>query len=111
MKADHFRYLSEALYGKKRKRSSAKSEENYKAAIDLAQKSIPSYSPRSLEIFVNYCVFLYDIAQKKDEAIKLAQETYENNISLIDQNSENSSDEARIILKLLEENINSWQTT
>ena len=51
------------------------------------------------------------LPKKKDEAIKLAQETYENNISLIDQNSENSSDEARIILNLLEENINSWQTT
>ena len=111
LKADYYRYLCEALSDQEKEEASEKADQQYKEAIELANKFLKSYSPSSLGIFLNYCVYLCETAQKKDEAIALAKETYDKNYPLLDQNSEKSSDEARMILKLLEENINMWVQT
>ena len=108
LKADYYRYLCEALSDKEKEEASEKADQQYKEAIELANKNLKSFTPSSLGIFLNYCVYLCETAQKKDEAIALAKETYDKNYPLLEQNSEKSSDEARMILKLLEENINMW---
>ena len=109
--ADYYRYLCEALSDKEKEEASQKADHYYKEAIELVKDDVPSYSPSSLGIYLNYCVYLCETAQKKSEAIELAKQTYDKNFPLIENNSETSSDEARMILKLLEENINLWVST
>lgn len=109
LKGDYCRYMCEALEGEEKDEIAAKAEENYKAAIKLADEEIQSYSPISLGIYLNYTVFLYETVSRKDEALKLAEEVFAKNCPNIEQNDESEVNDAKMILTLLEDNINLWK--
>ncbi|KAH0789525.1 14-3-3 protein [Histomonas meleagridis] len=108
LKADYYRYISEAKEGEEKEESSQKAQENYEKAFQLAQAELPKYSPSFLGVVLNYSVFLYDVAQKRQEAIDLATKTEQETSILIEQNSEAQINEAVSILQFLRENISLW---
>ena len=108
LKADYYRYISEAKDGEKKSEIAQKAKECYEKALEIAKDEIPPYKPSYLGLILNYSVHLYEIIGQTEEAIKLAKNTKEEVESTIDQNSNPSYAEADTILKLLQENVNLW---
>lgn len=108
LKADYCRYACEALEGEEKEKYAKEAENNYKEATEIAKNESQPYSPEYIGIMLNYCVFLFETSGKKEEAISLAKETYNKCYPLIEQNSKESADVARMTLKLLEDNIRIW---
>ena len=65
-------------------------------------------SPTVLGIYLNYSVFLYEIAEKTQEAIQMAKQASEDAIAVLDTASENEYKDAMLILQLLHDNISLW---
>ncbi|KAH0795340.1 14-3-3 protein [Histomonas meleagridis] len=108
LKADYYRYISEAKEGEEKAEPAQKAQENYEKALEIANNELPKYSPSYLGVVLNYSVFLYDVAQKRQEAIDLATKTEQETSVLIEQNSEAQINEATSILQLLREDILLW---
>ena len=108
LKADYYRYISEAKDGEKKDEIAKKAKECYEKALEIAKDEIPPYKPSYLGLILNYSVYLYEIVGQTEEAIKLAKNTQEEVKSSIEQNSESSFAEANTILQLLQENVNLW---
>lgn len=111
LKADYYRYICEAQTDEAFENAKQKAMESYESALSVSKQNLQSFTPTSLGLILNYTVFLFEIADKKQEAINLAQETYQNCAPLIEQNTENSRAEASDIIRLLDENIKMWETS
>lgn len=110
LKADYYRYICEAKTTEQKDKYAELANQGYLDAIELAKKFIPNYNGVSLGIYLNYSVFLYETVSKKEEALELAKKTFAETEPLIEQNSEASYQEAKMILTLINENINLWTT-
>lgn len=109
LKADYYRYISEAK-DDGANLSAQKAKESYEMAFKVAENT-PKFKPSFLGLVLNYSVFLFEIEKKKQEALELAEKTNEEASLIIDQNSEESKKEAISILQLLRENIDLWKQT
>ena len=109
MKADYLRYVCEFMEdGDDKAEAAEKTKECYEEAINIAKNDIPPYKPSYLGLLLNYSVFLYEIMDNKEEAIELSKKTHAESIQLLDENSENSYQEANMILQLLHDNTVLW---
>ena len=109
LKGDYFRYMCEVLTDSEKEDKAAKAEENYKEAIKLAEAEIQPFKPISLGIYLNYSVFLYETVSRKQEALELAEKTFQQCAPLIEQNSAQKLNEAEMIINLMSENIMVWK--
>ena len=108
LKADYYRYICESRSEEEKNEPAQKAKECYEAALQIAKTDIPPHRPTSLGLILNYSVFLYEIIGQKTEAIELAQKTYNECSSLVEENSDNSYSEATMILQLLRDNVQLW---
>ena len=109
MKADFFRYACEGMEDSdERQNYVQRTKDSYEEAINIARSEISPYRPSYLGLLLNYSVFLYEVMDHKEEAIELSKKTYAESIQLVDENSENSYNEANMILQLLHENTFNW---
>ena len=109
MKADYLRYVCEFMEdGDEKTETTEKTKYFYEEAINIAKNDIPPYKPSYLGLLLNYSVFLYEIMDHKEEALELSKKTYAESNQLLDDNSENSYQEASMILQLLHDNILLW---
>ena len=110
MEGDYYRYFCEFIEDEgKKKDISDKTKACYDAALEIAKQEIPQYKPLYLSLLLNYSVFYYEILNEKEEALQLSEKTYNDSQALIEQNSEKSRDEARMILQILQDNITHWK--
>lgn len=109
LKADYYRYICEAQTGDELKDTAEQATKAYEIALDVAKKDLQPYSPNYLGLILNYTVFLFENARKRQEAVRIAQETYQTCAPLIEQNSDNTKEEAAQIIHLLDENIKIWE--
>ncbi|OHT11134.1 14-3-3 protein [Tritrichomonas foetus] len=111
LKADYYRYISEAKEGTEKEESAAKARECYENALAIAKEEIPPYKPAYLGLILNYSVYLYEIVGHKEEAIELAEKTQLECTTSVEQNSDNAYAEATTILQLLRDNVSLWNQT
>lgn len=104
-KADIYRYMCESNVLENTTEYLDKAEKYYKAATDRATADLPSHSHESLGVFLNYSVFLYEICDKKEEALELSRKIHEENMPKVD---ESEDDEAKKIMISFQSNIETW---
>lgn len=108
LKADYYRYICESKPAEEKTETINKAKECYENALEIANNEIQPARPTSLGLILNYSVFLYEIIGQKKEAIELAQKTYNECSTSIDELSDNSYSEATMILQLLRDNVSLW---
>lgn len=108
LQADYYRYMCEAKTGEARDDCMQKAKECYESALEIAKKELNPARPSYLGLILNYTVFLQEIIGNKEEALSLAQKTYNECTPLVDDNSDNSYSEATMILQILRDNILNW---
>jgi 14-3-3 protein epsilon len=74
MKGDYNRYLSEFLLDHEYHDAVEKALTAYKEADALARANLSPTSPIRLGLHLNLSVFFYEIMQKQDDAIKIAND-------------------------------------
>lgn len=107
LEADYYRYSVEFKTGEERKTNSDKAKVAYETAMDIAQK-LQKANPQFLGLALNYSVFLYEIAEEKQKAIELADNTFKGAVDLLDELSEDEYSEATLVLQLLKDNVALW---
>ena len=108
LKADYYRYICESSVENDKADPANKAKECYEKAMEIAKNEIAPSRPTSLGLILNYSVFLYEIIGQKQDAIELAQKTYNDCSTSVDDNSDNSYSEATMILQLLRDNVSLW---
>lgn len=110
MRGDYTRYLCETCVDQERKERANESLQSYKVASDRAMIELPPTHPVRLGLMLNYSVFHYDIMNSKDRACRLAKQAFDDAIAELDTLSEESYRESTIIMQLLRDNLNLWQS-
>ncbi|KAJ7474557.1 14-3-3 domain-containing protein [Mycena galericulata] len=108
MMGDYHRYLAEFAASDKRKDSTNKSLEAYKAASNVAVTELPPTSPLRLGLALNFSVFYYEILDSPDRACQLAKQAFDDAIAELDTISEESYQDSTLIMQLLRDNLNIW---
>ena len=108
LKADYYRYICESKPEAEKSEPANKAKQCYENAMEVAKQEIQPSRPTSLGLVLNYSVFLYEIIGQKQEAIELAQKTYNECSASVDENSDTSYSEATMILQLLRDNVSLW---
>merc|ERR1712137_1158581 len=105
MKGDYHRYMAEYSTGEARDNAAAAA---YKIAEDIASEHIPTTHPLRLGLALNYCVFLYEIANAPEKACSVAKQAFDNAISELDSLTEESYRDSTLIMQLLRDNLTLW---
>ncbi|KAL6078113.1 DNA damage checkpoint protein rad24 [Balamuthia mandrillaris] len=108
MKGDYFRYRAEYSSGDKRKQAADGAAKAYEEANKVATEKLSPNNPLRLGLALNYSVFLYEIANQPDEAIKTAKEAFDQSIAEIQTMSEEDYREASVVMQLLRDNLTLW---
>jgi len=111
MKGDYHRYLAEFAVGDKRNQSADKSLEAYKAATEVAQKSLAPTHPIRLGLALNFSVFYYEILNSPYQACQLAKQAFDDAIAELDTLSEESYKDSTLIMQLLRDNLTLWTSS
>lgn len=82
----------------------------YKEAHTLAIDYLPPTDPVRLGLHLNMSVFYYEILQKPDEAIKMANQAFDDAISSIDNVNEENYKDCTLIMQLLRDNLTLWSS-
>jgi 14-3-3 protein epsilon len=108
LKADYWRYISEARDTEEKEQPALRAKEAYEKALQISQENIPVYKAAHLGLILNYSVYLYEIVGAKEQAITLAQKTYDEASLGVQNNSPSEVPEATNVLQLLRDNIALW---
>ena len=109
MKADYLRYICENEEIINNSQIDL-IEEYYKQSLEIASKEFENFSIQYLGLILNYSVFLFEIAKKKDKAILLTEEAYYNIIDLYDVNISNDIYyNSTPYLQMLIDNLTIWK--
>ena len=105
LEADFYKYICES---KSESRIVNKCKTLYEDAYEIAKNEIPPNRPVFLELICNYSAFLYEIIGMKQNAIELAQRTFNDALIILDDLSDDSYGEATLFLQHLRDNVSSW---
>lgn len=108
MKADFYRYWFEFAKPENKEEFSKKADEFYQKAVDVAHQFLPGTSVLSLNISLNYSVFLYEVKNQKKMALDIAQHALDESGILVNEDNEEDFAEATTTQRLLRENITIW---
>lgn len=110
MKADYLRYLCEISSPPEKKEISNESLLSYKTASEKAMVDLPPTHPVRLGLMLNFSVFYYDIMKSPERSCRLAKQAFDDAIAELDTLSEVSYRDSTIIMQLLRDNLNLWQS-
>ena len=110
MKGDYSRYLCETCSGSERKEMANESLMAYKTASDRAMIELPPTHPVRLGLMLNFSVFYYEIMKSPERSCRLAKQAFDDAIAELDTLSEESYRDSTIIMQLLRDNLNLWQS-
>jgi len=107
MRGDYNRYLCE--FGDNNQCvESARS--SYEEADNLARNNLASTNPIRLGLHLNISVYYYEILNKHERAIELANRAFEDAIANIDNVNEENYKDCTTIMQLLRDNITLWSS-
>ena len=98
MKADYYRYLSEFVLDQDYHDAVDKAQISYKEADVLSKSHLATTNPIRLGLSLNISVFYYEILQKQEEAVKIANQAFEDAIANIDSVSEENYKDCTLII-------------
>lgn len=110
MKGDYTRYLCETCTGNERKEKANESLLAYKTASDKALIDLPPTHPVRLGLMLNFSVFYYEIMRSPERSCRLAKQAFDDAIAELDTLSEESYLDSTIIMQLLRDNLNYWES-
>lgn len=110
MKGDYTRYLCETCTGTERKDKANESLVAYKTASDRAMIELPPTHPVRLGLMLNFSVFYYEIMKSPERSCRLAKQAFDDAIAELDTLSEESYRDSTIIMQLLRDNLNLWES-
>jgi hypothetical protein len=70
---DHWRYLAEHAAGREHATAMTQSEENYKRAIEIADRQLLKSDPLRLGVILHYAIYKFDHVKSAAEAADLLQ--------------------------------------
>lgn len=108
MKGDLYRYLCEDASIAERDAYANKANDCYEAATSNVKETNHTASSLSLSIALNKSVFLYEILNKKKEAIETAQHALDESGILVNDGNDDEFAEATMIQQSLRENLGLW---
>lgn len=112
IKADMYRYLCESGDIKNKADNIEKATESYNQAINLCLENFTKNHPTSLRIHLNYSVFLFEILNKKEEALSLLEVIFSDCMKETQEQkklTEGQQSESRMLLQLIRDNLTIWQ--
>lgn len=110
MKGDYMRYLCEISGPKERKERANESLMAYKTACDKAIIELPPTHPVRLGLMLNFSVFYYEIMKSPERSCRMAKQAFDDAIAELDTLSEESYRDSTIIMQLLRDNLNLWES-
>lgn len=108
MAGDYYRYLAEFRTSDDDVEYKNKSEEYYKAAMDVAEANLPETHPTRLGLALNFSVCYYEILKKPDKACDLAKKSFDAAIEQLDTLNDESYKDSTLIMQLLRDNLTLW---
>lgn len=108
-KGDYYRYMAE--YATENEDFCAKSLAAYKAATDIAldKDGLPPTHPIRLGLLLNFSVFFYEVLGEKGKALFMAEEGFQEAITLMDNLSEENYKDTVLLMQLLRDNLTIWK--
>mmetsp|Transcript_13211 Transcript_13211/g.11801 ORF Transcript_13211/g.11801 Transcript_13211/m.11801 type:complete len:251 (+) Transcript_13211:130-882(+) len=108
MCGDYYRYMSEFKEDQKYKDSA---EENYKKAMDVAEKNLNETHPTRLGLALNFSVCYYEILKQPEKACDLAKKSFDAAIEKLDTLNDASYKDSTLIMQLLRDNLTLWTSS
>ena len=108
LKGDYYRYKCEFAIGKEFNEACSKAEKVYEEASEIANKCIPISSSTRLGLALNYSVFFYEIKGLKEEACKIAKNSFDEAMKVLDILEKSKPKDTILIIQLLKENLILW---
>jgi len=106
---DYYRYLSEVTENEEANAEHrTKCGESYEAASEAAKK-LGETHPTRLGLALNYSVAKYEILNQKEQACKLARDTFDSAIKSLDSLSDSTYKDSTLIMQLLRDNLTLWE--
>ena len=106
--ADYSRYLCEVISEDKKTIITEQTENFYKEFFDIVNKSnLNPVNPCSLTGYYHYCIFNFEVLDKKDEAIHLLKSKHQEIIDNLDT-AYNIYIDSYSILELITETLTVW---
>jgi 14-3-3 protein epsilon len=68
MKADYWRYITEFAEGEMKNMAAMKTNSNYKAACEMAEKHLRVTNPLYLSLMLNLAVYYYETLMNEEKA-------------------------------------------
>lgn len=110
MKGNFFRYLAEIATGTPRKELANDTSAIYSSAKSIADESLSPKSPIRLGLYLNYCVFMYEIECDGKQAFLLANTAFSEGMNYYESGLEELNDETKQIFRSLKRYIDVWKT-
>lgn len=108
MKGDYNRYLAEFLLDDDYNKALEHALNSYKEADKISKMNLAPTNPIRLGLHLNMSVFFYEIMQKQEEAIRIANTAFEDAIANIDNVNEENYKDCTLIMQLLRDNLTLW---
>ena len=77
--------------------------------MEISKNELHPASPTALGTQLNYSAYLYEIANRKKEAIEFANRVFKTAIDHVDTLSDDLYSEATLILQIIKDNITFWE--
>jgi 14-3-3 protein epsilon len=108
LKADYYRYSVEFKNEADRRSGSDRARASYESAWAIATSQLSKVDSAFLGLALNYSVFLYEILEKKQEGIELADKVFKEAVDERGSLDEAEYSDADLILQLLKDNVALW---
>jgi len=108
MIGDYYRYLTECFSSNEEYKKQC--QENYQAAMDLAESTLQATHPTRLGLALNYSVCYYEILNEKKKACTLAKNAFDAAIEKLDSLNDISYKDSTLIMQLLRDNLTIWNS-
>ena len=110
LQGDIYRYLCEISNDEKLETFKQHADDAYQEAIELGEAVFEEITPEVLGLILNYCVFMYEVMDEKEDAIQLAEDTYSSNVKSKDEEiTRQIPTSIESYLQLLRDNITLWK--
>jgi len=110
LKGDFHRYIAEISVGDIYNRSIEKAMQSYDSALDVVTPLYSPAHPARLSLELNRTVMMYEIMNDDERAINYSKSLLTEGLKDLDTLGEDDAAEARIILKLIKDNLTLWTT-
>ncbi|EGR33519.1 hypothetical protein IMG5_050590 [Ichthyophthirius multifiliis] len=115
IRGDHFRYYAECLKSRALQQQDNNNSEveeealnSYREANEIARMNLASTDPIRLALILNMSVYFFEVLDKIHDAIRIANNAFEEAIQNIDNVNEENYKDSTLIMQLLRDNIQLW---